>query len=301
VIFVVSLGHDAIAVSWVATFGEAARLLVCPSRILADLAAQWSDELVPRTRLRSGMVGKSDSHMGSTVSEPGAPAIFRDGPPSPESFTRVTLRPIASPLPLAFGALAVATVVVAGSQLGWIPTSETTSVALILLAAVAPAQLLTSILSYLARDGVAGTGMGTLAGTWAALGLILLMSEPGSTGHAPGLLLLVAAVVMLIPAAGAALGKFVPAAVLTMTAIRFAVTGVWEFTGSNDWKVASGIVGLILGALAIYAAAAVGLEDAAKRRVLPVGRHGKGAEAAAGDIRDQIAGIVHEPGVRQQL
>ena len=213
----------------------------------------------------------------------------------------MTLRPIAGPLTLGFGALAVATVVVAGLQLGWIPTSETASVALILLVAVVPAQLLTSILGYLARDGVAGAGMGTLAGTWAAMGLILLTSDPGSTGRAPGLLLLVAGVVMLIPAAGAAMGKLVPAVVLAATSIRFVLTGVWELTGSNDWKIASAIVGLLLCSLAIYAAAAVGLEDAAKRTVLPLGRHGKGAKAAAGDIRDQIAGIAHEPGVRQQL
>ncbi len=213
----------------------------------------------------------------------------------------MTLRPIAGPLTLGFGALAVATVVVAGLQLGWIPTSETASVALILLVAVVPAQLLTSILGYLARDGVAGAGMGTLAGTWAAMGLILLTSDPGSTGRAPGLLLLVAGVVMLIPAAGAAMGKLVPAVVLAVTSIRFVLTGIWELTGGNDWKIASAIVGLLLCSLAIYAAAAVGLEDAAKRTVLPLGRHGKGAKAAAGDIRDQIAGIAHEPGVRQQL
>jgi succinate-acetate transporter protein len=107
--------------------------------------------------------------------------------------------------------------------------------------------------------------------------------------------------VMLIPAIGAAMGKMVPAAVLFTTAIRFALTGIWELTGGNDWKVASAIVGLILAALAIYAAAAVGLEDVTKRTVLPVGRHGRGATAADGDIRDQIAGIAHEPGVRQQL
>ena len=211
------------------------------------------------------------------------------------------MRPIAAPLTLGFGALAVATVVVAALQLGWIPISETASVALILLVAVAPAQLLTSILGYLARDGVAGAGMGTLAGTWAAMGLILLTSDPGSTGRAPGLLLLVAGVVMLIPAAGAAMGKLVPAVVLATTSIRFVLTGIWELTGGNDWKIASAIVGLLLCSLAIYAAAAVGLEDAAKRTVLPLGRHGKGAKAAAGDIRDQIAGIAHEPGVRQQL
>jgi succinate-acetate transporter protein len=213
----------------------------------------------------------------------------------------VTLRPIASPLGLGFGALAVATFVVAGLQLGWIPVSETTSVGLILVAAVVPAQLLTSILGYLARDGVAGAGMGTLAGTWGAMGLILLTSKPGTTGHAPGLLLLAASVLMLIPAAGAAMGKLVPAAVLTTTAVRFALTGVWELTGSDAWKEASAITGLVLAALAVYAAAAVGLEDVAKRTVLPIGRHGKGAKAADGDIRDQIAGIAHEPGVRQQL
>jgi succinate-acetate transporter protein len=250
--------------------------------------------------LRENLNGKSTG-VRSTVA-PDAPPPIRDGPPPPsEAFTRVTLRPIASPLGLGFGALAVATFVVAGLQLGWIPPSETTSVALILLAAVAPAQLLTSILGYLARDGVAGAGMGTLAGTWAAMGLILLTSEPGSTGHAPGLLLLVASAVMLVPAIGAAMGKMVPAAVLFTTAIRFALTGIWELTGGNDWKVASAIVGLILAALAIYAAAAVGLEDVAKRTVLPMGRHGRGARAADGDIRDQITGIAHEPGVRQQL
>jgi succinate-acetate transporter protein len=197
--------------------------------------------------------------------------------------------------------LATATFLVAGLQLGWIPTSETAAVALILLAAVAPAQLLASILGFLARDGVAGTGMATLAGTWAALGLVLLTSKPGSTGHAPGLLLLIAAATMLIPAAGAAMGKLVPAAVLATTSARFFLTGVWELTGGDRWKTVSAVVGLCLAALALYAAAAVGLEDVAKRTVLPIGRRDRGAAAADGDIRDQIAGVAHEPGVRQQL
>jgi succinate-acetate transporter protein len=195
----------------------------------------------------------------------------------------------------------VATFVVAGLQLGWVPASETTSVALILLAAVAPAQLLASVLSFFARDGVAGTGMGTLAGTWAAMGLILLTSRPGSTGHAPGLLLVMAAALMLVPAAGAAMGKLVPAAVLATTSLRFALTGVWELTGDDAWKAASAIVGLFLAALAVYAALAMGLEDVAKRPLLPIGRRGQGALAADGDLRDQVAGLAHEPGVRQQL
>jgi succinate-acetate transporter protein len=213
----------------------------------------------------------------------------------------VVLRPIASPLALGFGALATATFVMAGLQLGWIRASETTGVALILLAAVAPAQLLASVLGYLARDAVAGTGMATLAGTWAAIGLILLTSPPGSTGHAPGLLLLMAATLMLIPAAGAAMGKVIPAVVMGTTALRFALTGIWELTGDDRWKTASAVVGLVLAVLACYTALAISLEDVAKRSVLPLGRHGRGARAADGDIRDQIAGLAHEPGVRQQL
>jgi hypothetical protein len=40
------------------------------------------------------------------------------------SATRVVLRPIASPLPLGFAGLAVASVTTAGTELGWIGPSD---------------------------------------------------------------------------------------------------------------------------------------------------------------------------------
>jgi hypothetical protein len=87
---------------------------------------------------------------------------------------RVVLRPIGSPLALGFVALAAATFVASGLQLGWVEPGEGRNVALILVAFVAPLQLPASVLGFLARDSLAGTAMGVLSGTWLAVGLILL-------------------------------------------------------------------------------------------------------------------------------
>lgn len=206
-----------------------------------------------------------------------------------EGERRVFLRPIGNPLPLGFLALAAATLLVSGLQLGWLARSEGKDVALILLAFVFPLQLLTSVLGYLARDVVAGTGMGVLAGTWLSVGLVKLTSAPGATSDTLGLFLLLAAAAMLIPATASVAGKLVPAAVLGTTALRFAATGVYELTASTGWKDLAGLIGVVLCALALYAAAAMALEDASRRTILPLGRRGR------------AVGVEQEAGVREQL
>jgi uncharacterized protein len=199
---------------------------------------------------------------------------------------QVFLRPLANPLPLGFLALAAGTLLVSGLQLDWLAPTDGAQVGLILIAFVFPLQLVVSVFGFLARDVVAGTGMGILAGTWLSVGLIRLTGEPGSTSDALGLFLLLAAVAMLVPASAASTGKLVAFAVLGTTALRFAVTGTYELTGGDGWKLLAGIVGLVLCAVAVYAALAMALEDALGRTVLPIGR------------RDAIDG---EPGVRPQL
>jgi succinate-acetate transporter protein len=220
---------------------------------------------------------------------------------SPQYLTRLNLRPIANPLALGFGALAIGTTVLAGLQLGWAPSSETATVGIIVLIGVAPMQAVASIFGFLARDGVAATGMGFLSGTWAALGLALLSAKPGSTSDAVGLLLVSVAVLLFIPALGASMGKVVPALVLGGAAIRFGLSGIWQLTGSDSWKTAAGIAGLIVAALALYAAAAMGLEDVAKHSVLPLARRNMGARATGGSLDEQLLDLRHEPGVREQL
>jgi succinate-acetate transporter protein len=170
------------------------------------------------------------------------------------------LRPIGNPLPLGFLALAGATLLVSGLQLGWLAETEGKDVALILIAFVFPLQLVTSVLGYLGRDVVAGTGMGVLAGTWLSVGLVALTSPAGSTSDALGLFLLLAAVAMLVPASAAMSAKPVAVPVLGTTALRFACTGVYQLTASNTWADIAGVVGLVLCAVAVVAALTVELQ-----------------------------------------
>ena len=91
---------------------------------------------------------------------------------------------------------------------------------------------------------------------------------------------------MLVPASAASTGKLAAFAVLGTTALRFALTGAYELTAGDGWKLLAGIVGLVLCAVAVYAALAMALEDSLGHAVLPIGR------------RDAIDA---EPGVRPQL
>jgi hypothetical protein len=220
--------------------------------------------------------------------------------PTALELTRINLRPLANPLPLGFLALGGATFLLSGLQLGWVEPQESHQVGLIIIAFVVPLQFLASVLGFFARDVVAGTGMGILSGTWLSVGLITLTGAPGSTSDALGLLLLLAAVAMLVPALAAS-GKLVAAAVLTTAALRFAVTGIYQLTGNHAWKTTAGIVGLALCALGVYTALAMALEESRKRTVLPLLRQKLGATAFHDELAHQVSDIEHEAGIRAQL
>ncbi|MGY1780609.1 hypothetical protein [Geodermatophilus sp. SYSU D01036] len=215
--------------------------------------------------------------------------------------TRVVLRPVATPLPLGFLALALATTVFAAVQLGWVPPAEGRVAALTALAATVPLQLLAAVVGFTARDPVAATGMGVLTGTWGVVGFTTLTAPPGATSTGLGVLLLTAAVAMQVPAISAAASKLIPAAVMCLAGIRFAVTGAYELTGSAAWKTAAGWVGLALGVLALYAALALELEGSERRTVLPLGRHGAGRSAVRGRGPLGADDLAAEAGVRPQL
>jgi succinate-acetate transporter protein len=206
---------------------------------------------------------------------------------TPDHPTRVVLRPLATPLPLGFLALALATTMFSAVQLGWIPPTEGRIAGITALFATVPLQLLAAVIGFLARDPVAATGMGVLTGTWAVVGLTTVTSPPGAVSKGLGVFLLVAGASMLVPAVSAG-AKLVPGAVMAMAGVRFAVTGGYHLTASAGWRTAAGWIGLGLGVLAFYAALALELEGASGRAVLPLGRRAP-AEPAG------------EPGVRSQL
>lgn len=215
--------------------------------------------------------------------------------------TQVTLRPVAPATPTGFLGLAAATVVLAAMNLGWIPSSEAHTVALVMIAFVFPLQGTASVFGFLSRDGVVATAMAVLAGTWLTVGLAMLTSPPGSTSDALGVLLLVSAVAMLLPAVGASFSKLVPALVFFTAALRSATGGIYQLTSSTTWERITGWIGIVLGVLAVYAAMAALLESVMGRTVLPMGRRSKGRLAMEGGLTEQLVDLTHEPGVREQL
>lgn len=214
--------------------------------------------------------------------------------------TRIVVRPFATPLPLGFLALGVATASLATVQLGWVPASEGHTVAWGALLLTVPLQVIASVLGFLTRDPVAATGMGILAGTWAFVSVVTLTSPPGATSPGLGVLLWCSAASLLVPAV-AARTKLVPAAVITLSAVRFAVTGTAHLTAAPTWLHAAGWVGLALAALSWYAALALEIEASDSRTVLPLGRLGHSWQALDGDLADQEATLAAEPGVRREL
>jgi succinate-acetate transporter protein len=106
---------------------------------------------------------------------------------------------------------------------------------------------------------------------------------------------------MLVPALAAGSGKILATAIMAGAACRFATTGGYQLSSDHAWKIAAGIVGLALAALAAYGGLAFELESNRRRTVLPTGRRGLGRTAFTGDFAAQVAGVHHEAGVREQL
>jgi hypothetical protein len=213
----------------------------------------------------------------------------------------VTLRPISSPLPLGFLALLTGSILLSALQLRWVPAIQAHPVAIGVLGIVVPLQLVGCVFGFLGRDPACGTGMGVLGGTWAATGVSLLVSPPGRAEGGLGVVLVTAAAALLVPTAVGATSKLLVALVMGGAAARFAISGAYELTHSPTWEHSSGIAGIVVAALAGYAAAAFEFEGALGHMVLPVGRWRRGQRAVTGHFAEQTANLAHEAGVREQL
>jgi succinate-acetate transporter protein len=185
---------------------------------------------------------------------------------------RVALRPIGSPLPLGLIGLVMAAILLSASQLKWVQPDQVPLFGLAILLFTVPTQLLASILGFLGRDAGVGTGMGVLSATWAVIGYVTWKSPPGATSDALGIVLLVAGACMLVPAATAATVKPLVGAVLALAGLRFGLSGVHEITTGSLSEDVAGVTGIVLAALALYAALALAIEDALGAPRLPTFR-----------------------------
>jgi succinate-acetate transporter protein len=219
-----------------------------------------------------------------------------------EATTRVIVRPIGSPVALGFLGLAAASFVLAGLQVGWVEPAEGKKVALTLVLFAFPAQFVAGVLAFLARDGVVGSAMIGLGLIWLVVGVTLRTSPPASTSGALGLFLLFAAASLLASAAVSTGSKLVAAAILATAGLRFFLVGVYELGGGEGWEDAGGLVGLGLAFLALYAATASELEEAARRTIFPLGRRGEGKRVLTAEtLVEQVENAKREPGVRPKL
>lgn len=218
-----------------------------------------------------------------------------------EATTRIVLRPLATPVPLAFFAFGIGSFLLSGQQLGLVPQDEARNVAIILAAFVFPAELLAAVLAYLSRETLGGTVLGLFSFAWLSIALVNLTLDPGATSGALGLLELSLAVILVFIGAAAFLGKPVLAAVIALASVRFGLNGVYALTEIAAVQTASGFLGLLIALLSLYGGIAFGIEDLLHRTVLPIGRRGEALQAFEQDLGEQVGPVENEAGVRKQL
>jgi succinate-acetate transporter protein len=209
--------------------------------------------------------------------------------------SQIVLRPIGSPLPLGLAGLVVASLVLSGLDLGWVPTTQSQVIGIVLLTGAVPLQATACVSALPARDGAAATSMGLLAVSWISTGLVRLVSVPGSTSHPLGLVLLATGTLLAGAALAQAAGKPLVGLAVALAAGRLVLSALYELTRAGGWQTVSGIVGLAVVATAAYLVTALLLEDARDHPVLPTWRRGRGALSA------DVDGAGREAGVRPQL
>lgn len=214
--------------------------------------------------------------------------------------TRIMLRPIGSGLPLGFFAFAIGMLLLGCSAIGWIPVSEQKDIGMLLISFVFPLELIATVVAFLARDTLGATTLGLFTTSWLALGWADHSSPPGSTSITLGIYLFGFATAAFLLALLSTRGKPFFSVLLAVAVARMVLSGVYEIGGSHEWLEISGGFAIGLSALAMYGGAALGLEDALQRELLPLFRRG-GAQEAFEGYDAQLERLEAEPGVRQQL
>lgn len=147
----------------------------------------------------------------------------------------------------------------------------------------------------------AATGLTTLSAAWAATAIVLLHAPPGGLSRPLAVFLLTLTPLMLVMSAVSVTGKPLFGLLLFIGACRFALTGLYQGSGTVLVEHAAGWLGLPLGAFALYGGLALLLEESHQRMVLPLGRRGRARTSMEGSFAHQVHQAEQEPGVRRQL
>lgn len=177
--------------------------------------------------------------------------------------------PGATPFPITFLGLAIATTVYAGYETKVLPAADFHTVGWVVVAMPVPMQFLAAVWGMIRGELAAATGSAVLTATWLALALATINGTPGAPGptRAESLFLFAAAAGLMISVATELVeASVVPALVMLATSVRFALTGVSGFTHTQGWATAAGVAGFVLAGVAIAGAFAIELRSALGRR-----------------------------------
>jgi uncharacterized protein len=226
--------------------------------------------------------------------------------------TRVFLQPIASPSILGLFGFAGATFVVAAHLAGWYGSTDTPLYLAPFCAVFGGlAQFMAGMWAYRARDGLATAMHGMWGSFWIAFGILFTLVATGAiafTGQvafdAFGYWFFALAVITGIGALAAlaeSLGLF---AVLSTLAVGSAFVAIGYLTDAtptagHGWLSVAGWVLVASAIIATYTAAAMMLENAWGRTVLPLGKYDRRTNIPGRQFTRPIEYERAEPGVRQ--
>ncbi len=225
-----------------------------------------------------------------------------DQAPAPaQPAVRVVVRPFASSLPLGCFAFGVGNVLYAAFSLHWIPTSESSLLAIMLLVFVAPLELIPCFMAFLARDAGGATAMGIFSMAWVVQGIELLRSPSSSASPAAGFFLALLATCLLILTIASFPGKPLLGALLSVALLRSSAGAVVAFGVHRAAPTVAAVLGLLLGLFAFYSGLGFLLEDVYGKPLAMTFRRGDARAAMEGDAQLQMDRVYTEAGVRQQL
>jgi succinate-acetate transporter protein len=217
------------------------------------------------------------------------------------SIVRVVVHPYATALPLGCFAFGIGNALLAAFTAHWIPPSDAKTVAIMMLAFVAPLELIPCLMAFLARDTGTVTAMGIFAGGWVVQGLELLMAGPASLSPTIGLFLNLLALCLALLAVATFSGKPLIGSLFCVAALRSSGAGFLQFGVTGPLAIMTAILGLAVAAMAFYSGIGFLLEDVEQKPMAMMFRSGKAKEALNASLHDQLENVAREAGVRPQL
>lgn len=218
-----------------------------------------------------------------------------------QEITRIVVRPVGSSLPVGFFAFGTGTVLLAAVELKWIGPPEKMALISVVLAFVAPLELLAAVFAFFSRDTGAATAMAIFGSGWIALSLYFLNAGMQAKTTTFGIFLIMDSLAILALGIASYAGKPLLSLILLIAAARFLLVACVQFGAGASVALASGAVGLLTGVFAVYGGLALLLEDVKQKTVLPMFRRRSAKAALEGGLEDQLDRIAREAGVRQQL